>query len=453
MAAIPAPPSRPYSSAIITPDVWPVGRPSLEAARETWATQREKTVAALAEHRSALTQIEQSARSAGFDAMYDSHCRNYGTLSAKLNVENAIIDVHGHAINATAELEVHLENLDWRAHQDLSRLPKGSPAATAVIAAANADAHRAATATGDAITTWTASFITQHGPLPAAPTPSSTDVGQRGDHGDESSDTKKDISGDSASPRSVPRLGDRTDHLGSGDPRGDAAGSPSAGSPLFGQRGEMTPGPGLPGQSIPSSPLSGGMGGGGLGGSSGSLGGGGLSGLGSSSSSNPLSSLTSGLGETPAAGMGGVPGAAGGMPNAAGQAAAVNPASFSRGVAAGSSVGGAISPVTQQPAPPATLADPSAPAAPPPAGVAAAGPAGPSSPAAVAGSGVHTPVSAGSAGVPGPAPMMIAASRDGCTGGAGERFRARSVGIASGDNRCSGIVCVAGEPAAGGDGG
>ena len=94
------------------------------------------------------------------------------------------------------------------------------------------------------------------------------------------------------------------------------------------------------------------------------------------------------------------------MPNAAGQAGAVNPASFSRGLAAGSSrwrrdaagdtAGGAAGDDGGR----AASGGGSPPAA-------AAVHAGSSMPAAVAGSGVHAPVTAVPAGAAGPAPMMM----------------------------------------------
>jgi hypothetical protein len=160
MAALPIPPARPLSPVIITPDVWPTGRPAIEAALETWTTKRDQIAAELAVCSAAITQIQCSAQSNGFDAMYEKYCENYAKLAAQLDRIEAIADVQRRSIRETAELERHLENLDWRTHQEIASrgLPVTSPAALEMAAQANAYARSVSSSTGETIAAWTANF-------------------------------------------------------------------------------------------------------------------------------------------------------------------------------------------------------------------------------------------------------------------------------------------------------
>ncbi|MBY0440576.1 MAG: hypothetical protein K2Q25_00300 [Mycobacteriaceae bacterium] len=363
---LPIPPARPLSPVILTPDVWPTGRPAMEAALETWVAKRDKTAAELAVCRAAMTQIQSSAQSNGFDAMYEKYCDNYGKLAGQLDRIDAIVDVQTRSIRETAALERHLENLDWRAHEEIARrkLPLTSPAALAIASQANADARLASSSTGETIAVWAADFTGKYGPPTDVTATKPASFGSRHDLAD---DHANDSGGSADSPR--PRLGNRGDEAGTSNASKD--------SPTLGQRGELDTG-----APVVQPPLISGLPGSGISGGGG-LPSGGLPGLGSG---NPLSGLMSGLGQVTqsSAGLSGLPST--GAPSAAAQAAQVGQP-FASGLAAGAN-SGSLLPAAPKVAPPIEAGS-----LPPAASVASA--SATAATAGIAAAGAHSPVSVG----------------------------------------------------------
>lgn len=331
--------------------------------------KRDKIAAELAVCRAAMTQIQASAQSNGFDAMYEKYCDNYGKLAGQLARIDAIVEVQTRSIQETAALERHLENLDWRAHEEIARreLSLTSPAALAVASQANADARLASSSTGETIAAWAADFTGKYGPPTDAPTVRPASFGSRHDLAD---DHANDSGGSTDAPR--PRLGNR----------GDETGTPNTPKelPTLGQRGDLDTG-----APVVQPPPVGGFSGSGISSAGGSPSGG-LPGLGSG---NPLSGLMSGLGQVTqsSAGLSGLPNT--GAPSAAAQAAQVGQP-FASGLAAGASSGSAVPlvPVAPKAAPPVEGGP-----LPPAASVASA--SATAAPVGIAAPGAHSPVLVG----------------------------------------------------------
>jgi hypothetical protein len=400
MATI-SPSTRPYSDRIAPGWMWPTSQSAAAAAADYFHTAKPVHVDLANQYHAAAGQLSVMTDGAASEAMVTAH---QGLAVDHTNI-GEIVGYLGTAVDEVTDLghglARALDTIDYEAHQEILAAPPEDR--EALIDAAHARALSAHADFTIAVTNYHTYVQGQVEPLAAAVL-----TGGGPPRGTGDGDTTQALSNDPQhrSDKSDAKAGEATaagvgQHTpgaagnGQGDPahRADLAGGPGvsgSGDPHV--RGELSDGPiaaaPMPQPSVSSAAVSGG----GL--SGGGLGGGRLSGL---SSANPLPSLASGLGET------GSPAGSGGMPIAASPAAA-NPSAFGRGVAAGSSLGGTVPPVTQPAAPPVTVAERSAAVPPPPAAAAAAGS---SVPAAVASSAVHLPASAVPSGAPDPAPMMM----------------------------------------------
>jgi hypothetical protein len=413
----------PYAHLIVTPEMVPPDPEPLEAAAARHTAVAEQLEELYQQATSANAQREDAAQSAGFEVGHEVNREYAADIARGGSWHRGAAELHSGIAGVIRDVNASHANILTTAHEEIAAAKTG-PERAVIIAMNNSMARMVAASGVEAMggyhAYFHANYDTEYAVLssrlgggiadaPPAPAPGGGGIAVPVDHKQHKID---DAVGDDG--KSDPDQGKGQDAASGSSVAAKAAGglgTNGAEASDSAVPGTVMPAP-VPGSKPSMPPIEsaglggGGLGGGGLGGSGGGLGGGGLSGLGSS---NPLSSLTSGLGGSgsPASGLGGMSGAAGGVPNAAGQAAAVNPASFSRGLSAGSSLGGAMPPVTGSAAPPATtVAGPQAGAVAPPA-AAAVSSAGSSMPAGVAGSGVHMPVPAAPAGAAGPAAMMM----------------------------------------------